>query len=380
MKVMHHQDKRRVSRVRSTGMVVAVVLLVAGLFWGSALMSEGEKAAVKIGRAVGLVADEATGELLEIHIPLIDKRRDDDMAVKTQVEKEMRISGTLGIYAQHDPSLLNADPSTSTISVLLGTVIGVGIHDITGPYILNPGSYPDCTPPADFYPGYIFAASISGFGVPPPTDTAYYYFNAGNTEPPGDIVAPTPTPWQIELDYDMWVNSKRVERTQTTTSGLGRDGQPVYAKEVRVADEWVAKDTGSYAGTFGGLSVADSGLALPSVSAAGLTIRQMHGTSGVDYAKWSLMWDGHNFDFSGRKWTGTNIDATGNGPLVTISCISTGAFNELHEIDVVAPTILNFSNFYLPDRNGDSLDNLRVSGGFVANNHYPSSLGWSTTP
>jgi hypothetical protein len=308
------------------------------------------------------------------------------VATKTQVTREIRVSGSLSIYGQHTPAFAAGsygDAPTAVAQFSLGSVMFVSITDISQAYYMNPSSYPGCSPAFGMGEGYIFRVGIGGYGPLPPQDGGYYYFDGGDTGPPSPPRKPTATPWEIELDYSLWISAQRLHRTLDHSPSNGRENSPVYSREVTVEDEWVSDPPGSYAGTLGEWSIEGAGYEgdpIPTVNAIDFLMRQTKGTSGVDYVVWTVKFDDVEGEtFEGLAWTGTNIQAVGSGNALTFSCTSTGTFTEEKTVAVGIPYIKDFSDFAVVDRDGNLLPDLLIAGGFVADPRYPWTADCPTT-
>ena len=207
--------KRAIVTLAVIGLLVVVPSMCGT--W-TQLSKQGRRVWHDVGVGMGLIAEPAQQYTLgavsvgiDGSVYLNGEQIHKPMSVKTQVERDMRISGTLGVYNQHSPSMSYPDAPTDSVTVWLGNAIGITITDITADYLANPSNFPDCSPPSGWVPGYIIAASIgTGYSIPPQRDVEYHYFSAGNTEPPGDLSDPTATPWNVGLDYDLWVSEKQL--------------------------------------------------------------------------------------------------------------------------------------------------------------------------
>jgi len=94
----------------------------------------------------------------------------------------------------------------------------------------------------------------------------------------------------------------------------------------------------------------------------------------VEYARATLNWDGVPVDFSGRQYVDGDFRMSGAGNAVYLDMVNNnGALNKSNTVMHARPLILNFENFYLPDRDGEDISALLVDGGFKADPRYPWS-------
>ncbi|NMC35292.1 MAG: hypothetical protein GYA36_22965 [Veillonellaceae bacterium] len=203
-------------------------------------------------------------------------------------------------------------------------------------------------------------------------------------------VGTDPTPWTVTADYSLAISGMTLTRKRTHTPATGRDGSPVYAHETAATDAWVLTEPATAAVTCGAATrsitqVYNATLEvynpmLDKLTAAGLDWYMHGGTSGRDYGSASLNWAGHAIDFTGRSKTLANWTLSGSGDTLTLSCTNTHTADARHAVVYGSPLMIDFSQFYVRDRQGTPVDTVRIDGPFQASSRIPASLNWSTTP
>ena len=201
----------------------------------------------------------------------------------------------------------------------------------------------------------------------------------------------------ISLPFSCSVGHYRLWRAETLNKGSGRDGTPVFASDRDIAESWQDDPPGNYAFTLGGLSYSgtqywDAGFGLwvpeftsPLVDPIIFGFQQWAGANaGIYMAFENVTLNGEALPFA-RYYYGT---AMPTGP-VYIDGVD-GGWNLyangncgnpwIHEIEYVMGLEVDFSRFSVRDRDGALLGLALISGGFTANNYYPETLNWSTSP
>lgn len=291
----------------------------------------------------------------------------DGMATKTQVtDGAQTISGVLAIRNQDQPGV---DAQAPTKEVLLTGQLQV--QDITMEDWSTFGS--DGTP-LDPYPSppgnnvFVFMYTLFGATEGAGFQRQYVYFNAD-----------TPTPWDIELPFRITWGARRLTRTETTSYGEGRDGKPVYAREVSEADAWIEIDhPWSFDMEFGSLSASGTQWfaeeawqpSLSALSAFQMNVNQYTGTTGCAYVELSLDWSLCELDFSGMGKTVSNLRFSGSGDTISMDLTSGFLGSQLHEIRIGSPILKDFSAFAVVDRDGNLLPDLLINGGFKADKRF----------
>jgi hypothetical protein len=203
-------------------------------------------------------------------------------------------------------------------------------------------------------------------------------------------VGTDPTPWTVTADYSLAISGMTLTRKRTHTPATGRDGSPVYAHETAATDAWVLTEPATAAVTCGAATrsitqVYNATLEvynpmLDKLTAAGLDWYMHGGNSGTDYATATLLWSGHEVDFTGRSKVLANWTLTGNGEEITLGCTNTHTADTSHSIIHDSPLMIDFSGFHVRDRQGNDVNNVRIAGPFQASPRVPSSMTCSTTP
>jgi hypothetical protein len=242
---------------------------------------------------------------------------------------------------------------------------------------------PDATP-LDPYPSppvnnrMVFMYSLFGSEEGDPIQRQYIYFNDD-----------TPTPWDIELPFSVTVGAQRLNRTETTSYGSGRDGKPVYAKEVSEADAWEdVANPWPFSVTFGNLSASGTQWyaeeswqpAFGLLNTVALYVNQFTGVTGYTYVDVELAWSAVDLDFSGMGYSSSPLRFTGSGNTISMDLLAGFAGTALHTITANRPYLKDFSNFAVVDRDGELLSNLLINGGFKADPRFPWTANCPVVP
>ena len=307
------------------------------------------------------------------------------MATKTQVtDGGSAVTGQLALRNQDSFNPNPVSAPTRSLAFGGGSII-VAIEDISTGGWFGPAPAPPAVP-GD---GLQFAIYISDTALLPGI-VAHEFVTF---DPAVD-----PTPWEIERAFSIAISGRRIWRTESHSPGAGRENSPVYAKEVTYTDEWVADPPIFVTVTFGSLSYSatqtwDGAQWIPAAMSpiSGITVG-FNQHKGKDWDKHmevsGLAWDGGTVNFSryeyesnaGHQPPGGTSGNYLDGLLGGIDHYSKDLGNWSRSVSHGQPYIVDFSDFFVGDREGQLLGDLRVSGGFTASNHTPSSLSWSTDP
>jgi len=299
-------------------------------------------------------------------------------AVKTQVtDAAQTVSGRLGVYNQTVYPILISAP-VHYWYVNCGGFVCV-IHDISTDGWSGPPPGPSPPPGTQLtYACYIAHGGIIPFNS---WDHEFVYMTGADDD-------------DIERDFSFTVTGRRLWREAEQDPSAGRTGFPVYAKERSVADTWETVPPVSWNITFGTLSASGTQTWMPSpppgmwipVSASPIDAISIHGDfhkgqADVKYAALdNLQWSGADVNLAryvyGTYNSGLYLDGKQSG--MDVYYHSSG--NTSHYVSISRPAIYDFTKFRLPNRSDEDDAGLRIAGGFKATNHYPATLGWSTTP
>jgi len=205
----------------------------------------------------------------------------------------------------------------------------------------------------------------------------------------------------VSVNYTVQIGSHVLTRERTHLPATGRDGSPVYAQETKAADAWADADhpwawsatlgTISWSGTQTWHEITDEESPdypgywqpnLTGITGAGIAFAQSGGVADTDYASASLTVNGTNVSFANRHKTYGVFDLQGADGAVTCHCESTGSVSGVTSwhIAYTLPPMMDFSQVYVRDREGNPVDGIRLDGPFQASPRVPASLNWSTTP
>lgn len=368
--------KRAIVTLAVIGLLVVVPSMCGT--W-TQLSKQGRRVWHDVGVGMGLIAEPQPVSLSVIIKPdgsctTNGKEWAPPVAVKTQVyDSAQTVSGVLAVRNQDQPGVYSEAP---TKEVHVGAAgISLVLMDITGADWSTLG--PDATP-LDPYPSppmnnrMVFMYSLFGSEEGDPIQRQYIYFNDD-----------TPTPWDIELAFSVTVGAQRLNRTETTTKGTGREGTPVYAKEVTETDAW--EEVGNpwdFSVTFGNLSAEGTQWyaeeswqpAFTLLDVIAFYTNQFTGTTGRTYAELELSWSATEVNFDGRGYTSGPLRFTGSGNKISLDLVSGFVGTAVHQIYVGQPYLPDFSEFAVVDRGGELIDTLRIEGGFKVDKRHAWTL------
>jgi hypothetical protein len=237
--------------------------------------------------------------------------------------------------------------------------------------------------------------------APDGTAATFAIWAESNVGPPGyyatwhefEYFAVGGEPWSMERDFSISVSGRRLNRTGATTAGTGRVGKPVYAREVSYTDAWEDLDQPwDYAVSYSGWSMSGTQTADPfapelyipgllAIDSVYVSMESHKGLAGYDFVDVELNWDDAPLELGGRAYQDGIFRVRGEGShILQDLTVDSGLFNKGHQVILGKPLIYDFTKFRIPNRSDEDDAGLRISGGFKATNHYPSTLGWSTTP
>lgn len=306
------------------------------------------------------------------------------MATKTQVvDGGATVGGQLALRNQDDFNPIPVSAPTKSLSFVAGSIALV-IEDISTTGWSGPDPQPGVPDPQ----GLQFAVYISDTAVLPSIVDHEFV----------DFAASDPTPWEIVRAFSIAITGRRIWCTESHSPSGGRSNSPVFSKELTYTDEWINENPVSVSVSFGSLSYSATQTwdgyqwvpaGMSAISSIGMQFYQHKGKNWTKYMEVSgLEWDGGDVNFSRYEYmsvTGQKPPSgtSGNyldGLLGGINHYSKSLSNWNHQVGHGLPLIVDFSDFYVRDRDGATEDAPRVSGGFRATNHVPSSLSWSTDP
>jgi len=310
-------------------------------------------------------------------------------AVKTQTTRAAQtVTGTLALMNQRTPDNPAEGPGPTwgvSVSTILSVFIG-RVHYVNdanswaywvagGPlvYIADPG----CAEGEHAYMIGVYGSQAPG---DPPCDVALIKTTGDGVTAAFSIGG---------VDADLW-------RERRKTAAPGRDGSPVYAKETDARDQWVAREhPWSYAASIGTVSASgaeqwnpDPGrwepelVWLDHISLAMMQCGDMASTGGTDYASIALAVGGKALNFTGRHRVYGHFDLQGAADTLTVHCDTTGPAPGPADVWYVGyqwPMMVSFAGVHVRDRQGNDVNNVRLSGGFKATPDVPATLGWSNT-
>jgi len=292
---------------------------------------------------------------------------------KTQVfDGTAHIEGTISMRNQD--VLAGISLPTKVVAVGAGGIYCV-LRDVSTETALWNG-YPN------WENGHDFAVAIFiGFAYDTPTSGVnFVFFDTGD-----------PTPWEVSVDYDFSISGNQLYRNETQNPRDSRTNV-CYADEVKYTDSWTAIHPIIWSVTFGSLTYSGTQVWDPLLPGwtpeligpivnFSFYFDQHKGTGSTRYADADAAWDGVDVNFSRYEKDKGDWKLTGDGNAVLVDMINTNpGLNDSQAIIHPRPYILDFSEFYVRDRDGVYINDLCVSGPFQASNHYPPSLDWSTTP
>ena len=307
------------------------------------------------------------------------------MPTKTQVVdggSTGQVSGTVAVWNQADYPILISAP-TKKVYAYCG-VIGFIIEDISTSGWSGPDPQPNPPPGTELtFAIYIEGIPNSMAGQQPMAHEFVYISGLGDDD--------------ISRAFSVRVGARRIWRTETTSFGQGRDGKPVFANDVAESDEFIQDgQPWSWEATFGALSWSgtqtwDAGLGeyIPSLTAIVsliLNFQQHKGQGWLKYASLEdLKWSAANLNFSGMSKTyGAAPPGVGGkvtGGLGSLELTYNDTLDRTSAWVHGLPKIVDFSAFSIRDRDGDLLNDLRVSGPWQASLEVPATLtDWSITP
>jgi hypothetical protein len=341
-------------------LVVAVVGLGLGGGW-------------RAGRHAVDAATEArlypSSENVEHTVSLTWEEHRRNMAtVKTQTtDAGATVAGTLSVLSQTEYPILISGP-TKMFSFASG-LFGFYIEDISTSGWPGPDPQPD--PPDGTVLTYVYYTSRSYY------EAGGHVFVYMTDEDDDDIVLP----------FSLSVTGRELWRTDAYTPGAGRENAPVYAKERHITDTWETELPLSWSMTFGDISTSGTYTGDPPwwippqpISAIGIGMNFHKGAADIVYARVSdLTWGGAAVDFSRYEYGTYNSGLYLDGLAGGFDVYYHSAGQTTHSVTMAEPKIVDFSEVHVRDRDGTDV-NPRLSGGFRATNHYPATLGWSTTP
>jgi len=295
------------------------------------------------------------------------------MATKTQVKDGgAHITGSLGVFNQ-EQSPLFISAATEYISIEAGG-IRCKIVDVTQGY---EGVVVDPDMARQELGGFLYFALVIEQTEGVLAYEVFYFY------------ADSDTPWDVEAEFDFSITAREIWRTESTSPGAGRENAPVYAKEVTYTDKWEDIAPVSWVVTFGALE--DSGTNPPpapwspyagAVEYLRIEIDQHKGVAGVTYAKLSnLEWDDGTVNFARYHYphpepaVGVYLNGKSGG-LDVEEKSNAGALTRAIEYN--PPYIVDLSVVGVWNRVGKLMGDLRINGGFRANNYVPDTLNWDT--
>lgn len=248
------------------------------------------------------------------------------------------------------------------------------IEDITTTGWNGPDPQPDPGPDDDYTVAVWMESESKGDAGAP---HEFVYFDSDD-----------PGPWSVERAFDITTSGQQLTRTESVNASGGRDAGPAYAQEVEKSDAWIAKTPRTWSATFGSLSwsgaaVWDEELGMWSppvgpINGVSFGVGMHKGDGGVQYAQLDLAWAGVDCDFSRyHKDLGTwRFEGVGNSIEVWLNANTSAA----HGVGINRPLAVDYSEFYLRDREGSSVDLLCLIASLQASKDHGPSLRWSTDP
>jgi len=360
--------KRAIVTLAVIGLLVVVPSMCGT--W-TQLSKQGRRVWHDVGVGMGLIAEPQPVSLSVIIKPdgsctTNDKEWAPPVAVKTQVyDSAQTVSGGLAVRNQ---TWLGIRAPTNMWEIAAGGFY-LRIVDVTE----NGWSGPDPQPAPPAGTAFTFAAVVKDAALEMYEAHEFYYLPVGG-------------PYDIELPYSITVTGQRLTRTESTTYGAGRDGKPVYAKEVTETDAWENIRPMSWDLTFGNLSSSGTQTGsdpmwepdIAPVTGISITIAQANGATGVSYADVTVVWSACDLDFSGMGKTVSPLRATGSGPMISIGAVSdfTMPTSQVvgHQVGIFRPYLPDFSEFAVVDRGGELIDTLRIEGGFKVDKRHAWTL------
>ena len=285
------------------------------------------------------------------------------------------ITGTLGVYDQTVGFLVSA-PTKAIQFDAAG--VAFCIEDITTSGWDGPDPQPS-PPPGTIMTFAVFINVGPLYAGPYESVTQGHEFVYVTDESNDDI----------ERTFSLSATGKRLWREETTSYGTGRDGKPVYADDVAYGDSWTDLDPIHIEASFGSLTwsadVAAGGLYITAIASFRIHFDQHFGTAWTHYAAATgLSWSAVGVNFSGMSKTygsappGTGMQVIGDGSSLNLTANFSGNQTStwLHGL----PRIPSFGGVHVFDRDGEDVNEVRLTGPWRASLEVPDSLNWSTDP
>lgn len=333
-----------------------------------------------VGKAVGAVQtwrerrDAPVGRNVQHTVTYtLEEHKRDMGTVKTGVtDAGSVVSGTLSVLSATAYPILISGPVACLQASAGGAT--VCIEDISTTGWSGPDPQPSAPPGTEL----TYAAFINvGYATDPP-----YHFNSQAHE---FVYVSGADDDDIVRDFSISITGRQLWRADSYAPGAGRENAPVYAKERTITDSWTTLDPLTVSVTFGSLSwSAELAAANPYITPINsvLLYADCHkGGADIMYAQVSnLAWSAASVDLSryvfGTYNSGLYLDGKSGG----FDLFYASTSRTTRSVTMGIPRIIDFSQVAIWDRAGALMGDVRLSGGFKASNHNPSSLLWSTTP
>lgn len=196
----------------------------------------------------------------------------------------------------------------------------------------------------------------------------------------------------LEYEFSMSVTGAQLERRETQTPDTTARPQAAgiaYSQEVGDESRWVTIRPAAWSASIGPLST--SGVqslhgevwkpGVETIESVAWRWKQHHTVEDVDYGGVQLEWDDVEFDLSRyeRDFGTWQFEGVSDG--ISVYSSENALFVDRSEVvSILRPYIIDTSDFYVGDLDGNLAADLCLDLPVQASNHYPASLGWATTP